>query len=170
MLSYAAMHGFNHLPLKVKIYLAYCMFRYKISYTLLVHYWNKYVGAWGGKAKTYSFKGYKDNKLVKECEIGPSTSFDLRVEPNKTTLVNEDTYDTLRIRLAHIDNHENVMDYSSRIINVELSGPIELVGPSTQCLLGGQLTLFIKSKGEKGKGKVTIKMDDIVKTVDLEIK
>ena len=103
-------------------------------------------------------------------EIGPSVSFDLETTTSKDVLVNEDTYDTARIRVRHIDNHGNTMDYSNRILEISTKGPIELVGPNHQALLGGQLTLFIKSVGQKGKGHVSIKMDDIVKTIDFEIK
>ena len=169
-LSYAAIHGFNHLPLRIKIFLAYAMMKYKVSYTELVGYWNKYIGAWGGKAKVYTFKGYKNGQVIANAEVGPSTSFDLLVKPMKTELVNEDTYDTIAIRVAHIDNHGNVMEYSSRILEISTTGPIELVGPTHQSLLGGQLSLYIKSKLEKGDATITIKMDDIVKEIKLKVK
>ena len=170
MFSYAAMHGFNHLPLKTKLYLAYVMFRYKVPYSELVYYWNKYVGAWGGKAKTYVIKGYKDGQFVKQVEIGPSVSFDLEVTPFKDVLINEDTYDTTAIRIKHVDNHHNLMEYSNRIVELSTTGPIELVGPAHQVLLGGQLTVFVKSVNKKGKAKLNIKMDEIVKTIVIEVK
>ena len=170
MFSYAAMHGFNHLPLKNVLYLGYMMMRYKVSYSDLVGYWNEYVGAWGGKAKTYKVKGYKDNKLIKEVELGPSDDFDLEVTPNKTVLENKETYDSLRIRVRHIDSHHQLMQYSNRIINIKTEGPISLVGPSSQALLGGQLSLYINSLDKAGKAKVIIEMDDIVKEVNIEVK
>lgn len=170
MFSYAAMHGFNHLPLKNKLYLGYMMMRYKISYTELVGYWNKYVGAWGGKAKTYKFKGYINDKVVSELSIGPSDSFDLLVNTNKEELVNEDTYDTLIIRVKHVDSHYRLMQYSDRIIDIKVEGPLELIGKPQQVLLGGQLSIYIKSKNEKGTGKVVIKMDDITKEITVPVK
>ena len=170
MFSYAAMHGFNHMPLKNTLYLAYMMLRYKVSYTDLVGYWNKYVGAWGGKAKTYKFKGYINGKVVKEVEVGPSTTFDLRLTPNKTELVNEDTYDTLRIRVEHIDEHQNLMQYSQRILHIETSGPIELIGPEYQNLLGGQLSIYVKSKQEKGIGTIRITSDEFNKEIKVQVK
>lgn len=170
MFSYAAMHGFNNLPLKTTLYLGYCMLRYKMNYSDLVGYWNKYVGAWGGKAMTYTFKGYKDGKVVKECEIGPSTKYDLEVNINKNVLTNEDTYDVSEIRLRHIDEHGSLLDYSNRIVNISVEGPIELIGPNSQALLGGQLTLYIKSKNKNGPAKVTLKMDDITNVINLEVK
>ncbi|MBR4378386.1 MAG: glycoside hydrolase family 2 protein [Bacilli bacterium] len=168
--SYAAMHGFNHLPLSTKIYLGWMMFRYKVSFTDLVGYWNKYVGSWGGMAKTYKFVGFKDGNKVKEVELGPSNEFDLEVIPNKTELANEDTYDTLKITLRHVDSHKSLMQYSQRIVEVETDGPIQLVGPKQQTLLGGQLTLYINSLNKAGNAKVTIKMDDIEKSIDIKVK
>ncbi len=170
MLSYAAIYGFGALKLSHKMYLAYMMMRYKTTYTELVGYWNKYVGAWGGKAKTYVIKGFKDNQLVKEIEFGPSTTFDLHVSANKTELINEDTYDTTAIRVKYLDEHGNVMEYANNILEISTTGPIELVGPKTQALLGGQLTLFVKSKQQKGEGKVVIKTGAMVKEICLSIK
>ena len=170
MFSYAAMHGFNHMPLKNALYLGYMMLRYKVSYTDLVGYWNKYVGAWGGKAKTYKYVGYMNDKPVIETLIGPSTSFDLKVTPNKTELVNEDTYDTLRVKVEHVDTYGNLMQYSQRIIHISTTGPIELIGPEYQTLLGGQLSIYIKSKQDKGVGKIIIESDEFKKELEISVK
>ena len=170
MFSYAAMHGFNHLPLRMKLYLVWCMFKYKFNYTDLVGYWNKYVGSWGGMAKTYKFVGFKDGQKVKEVELGPSNEFDIEVIPNKTVLENQDTYDTLKITLRHIDSHKSLMQYSQRIINIETDGPISLVGPKQQTLVGGQLTLYINSLNQVGDATVSIKMDNIEKKINIKVK
>lgn len=170
MFSYAAMHGFNHLPFKNKLYLGIMMKRYKVSYSELVHYWNKYVGAWGGKAKIYTFKGYKNSKLVLTRKVGPSTIFDLEYSLSKNELVNEDTYDSLRIRLRHVDEHHNLLEYSNRIVKLKASGPIEVIGPSEQVLLGGQLGVYIKSKNEKGIGKLIVQVDDLEKEITIPVK
>ena len=170
MFSYAAMHGFNNMPLKNKLYLAYCMVRYKMNYSDLVYYWNKYVGAWGGKAMTYTFKGYKDGKVVKECKLGPSTHFDLEVNIDKTELINKDTYDTAQIRLKHVDQFGSLMEYSNRIVKIKCEGPVSLVGPTEQALLGGQLTLYVNSENKNGDAKLTITMDNITKVINLLVK
>ena len=168
--SYAAMHGFNHLPLSTKIYLGWMMFRYKATFTDLVGYWNKYVGSWGGMAKTYKFVGFKDGQKVKEVELGPSNEFDLEVIPNKTELVNEHTYDTLKITLRHVDSHKSLMQYSQRIVEIETEGPITLIGPKSQTLLGGQLTLYVNSLNKTGNASVKVKMDNIEKVINITVK
>ena len=169
MLSYAAIHGFGKLTLRIKLYLAYVMMRYKVSYDELVGYWNTYVGTWGGKAKTFRIKGYKDDVMVKKIEVGPSTTFDLEVSSSKNRLVNEETYDTARIRIRYVDEHRRLMQYAAKIIDIKTSGPIELIGTNKQSLHGGQLSLFVKSKLQKGEGKIIISVEGITKEIIIPV-
>lgn len=170
MFSYAAIHGFQNITLGMKLYLARMMMTYKINYDQLLDYWNKYVGSWGGIAKTYTFKGYKDGKVVKEQTLGPSNSFDLEVKNYKDILINEDTYDTTIINLRYVDSFGSLMQYANKVVHIEISGPIELVGEANQALLGGQLSLIIKSKQTSGKAKVKITLENIVKEIEIEVK
>ena len=55
-------------------------------------------------------------------------------------------------------------------MDISYSGPITILGESHQALLGGQLSLYVLSKNEKGKAKITLKVDDIVKEIELEVK
>ena len=166
--SYYAIHGFNHMKLKDSLFLAKMMFKYKISYSDLVYYWNKHVASWGGIAKKWTFKGYKDNKVVIEKEIGPSKVFDLKVETKRTELEMRDTYDVAHIKVSHVDEYNSLMFYSNRVINIKASGAVELIGDENQALLGGQLSIYVKSKA-LGKGKVAIKMDSIVKEIEFDV-
>ena len=140
-----------------------------MKYGDLVYYWNKHVASWGGIAKKWTFKGYKDGKEVINKEIGPSKVFDLKIETNRTTLESRDTYDVARIKVSHVDEYGSLMYYSQRIINIKTDGAIELIGDENQTLLGGQLSIYIRSK-EKGKGKLTLKTDNIEKEIEFDVK
>ena len=170
MFTHAAIDGFNALTLKEKVYLFYMMKRYKVTYAQLVDYYNTYVGSWGGIAKTYTFNGYKNNQLVVTKKVGPSKKFDLKVSTNRNVLINKDTYDALRIQLQHVDENGSIMQYSNRVIEIEAEGPIRVLGDKHQALVGGQLSLFVFSRQEPGKAKITLRMDDIQKVIDLEVK
>ena len=170
MFTHAATQGFNALTLKEKFYLAYMMKKYKVTYAELVDYYNIHVGSWGGMAKTYTFKGYKDDQLVVQKKVGPSKNFDLQVETSKTVLKNEETYDAARVVIKHIDENGSLMQYSNRVIKIETEGPIKVLGDSAQALLGGQLSLFVFSKNEPGKSRLTISMDGIVKEIKFDVK
>ena len=166
--SYYAIHGFNKMKLKDSLFLGRMMLKYKMKYDDLVYYWNKHVASWGGIAKKWKFKGYKDNKEVIVKEIGPSKVFDLKVETNRTTLESRDTYDVVRVKVSHVDEYDSLMYYSQRIINIKTEGAIELIGEENQTLLGGQLSIYVRSK-EKGQGKLTLKMDNIEKVIEFEV-
>lgn len=168
--SYSAFKGAWHMKISQYLYLGYMMVRYRLGWTELVDLWNKYVATWGGEAKTWTFKGYKDGKVVAVTEKGPATKYDLKVTPNKTVLTEEDTFDALRIRVQYVDEHGSVMNYAHRIVSVETEGPIKVIGDHEVALLGGQIAFYVFSKGEKGKGKVTIKLGDITKVVEVEVK
>ena len=60
------------------------------------------------------------------------------------------------------------MYYSQRIINIKTEGSIALIGDENQTLLGGQLSIYVRSK-EKGQGKLTLKMDNIEKVIEFEV-
>ena len=157
------------MKLMDSLFLARMMLKYKMKYDDLVYYWNKHVASWGGIAKKWTFKGYKDGKEVINKEIGPSKVFDLKIETNRTILESRDTYDVARIKVSHVDEYGSLMYYSQRIINIKTDGAIELIGDENQTLLGGQLSIYIRSK-EKGKGKLTLKTDNIVKEIEFDVK
>ena len=166
--SYYAIHGFNKMKLKDSLFLGRMMLKYKMKYDDLVYYWNKHVASWGGIAKKWTFKGYKENKEVIVKEIGPSKVFDLKVETNRNTLESRDTYDVVRVKVSHVDEYDSLMYYSQRIINIKTEGSIALIGDENQTLLGGQLSIYVRSK-EKGQGKLTLKMDNIEKVIEFEV-
>ena len=170
MFTHAATQGFNALSLKEKIYLALTMAKYKVTYAQLVDYYNDYVGSWGGIAKTYTFKGYKNNQLVVTKKVGPSKQFDFEVEVSRNVLENKETYDCLPIHLRHVDENGSIMQYSNRVISVESEGPIKILGDKHQALLGGQLTIYVQSLNKTGNAKINISMDDISKEIDLVVR
>ena len=167
--SYYAIHGFTKMKLKDTLFLARMMLAYHIKYDDLVYYWNKHVASWGGISKKWTFKGYKGDKEVIVKEVGPSKVFDLKVETNRDYLEDKETYDVLRIKLSHVDEYDSLMYYSQRVVNIKIEGPIELIGPESQTLLGGQLSVYIRSKG-KGQGKVLLSMDNIQKEIAIEVR
>ena len=169
MLTHAAIDGFNNITLHEKLYLAFTMIKYKMSYAEVVEMYNKHVGSWGGIAKTYTFKGYKDNKLVVTKKVGPSKKFDLEVEPYKTELINKETYDCTRIALRYVDENGSIMQYANRVVSISYEGPITVLGEPHQALLGGQLALYVLSKNEAGKAKIKIKIDNLEKEIELNV-
>ena len=166
--SYYAIKGFRKMKLKDMLFLGRMMLKYHLGWNDLVYYWNKHVASWGGIAKRWTFKGYKDGQEVIQKEVGPSKVFDLKVETKRTTLKVENTYDVARVKVSHVDEYDSLMYYSQRIITAKTEGAIELIGDEQQTLLGGQLSIYVRSKG-KGPGKLTLKMDNIEKVIEFNV-
>ena len=166
--SYYAIKGFRKMKLKDTLFLGRMMLKYHLGWNDLVYYWNKHVASWGGIAKKWTFKGYKDGQEVIQKEVGPSKVFDLKVETKRTTLKVENTYDVIRVKVSHVDEYDSLMYYSQRIITAKTEGAIELIGDEQQTLLGGQLSIYVRSK-EKGPGKLTLKMDNIEKVIEFNV-
>lgn len=170
ILSHLSFYGLQKLKLPHYLTLAKVMMKYKLKYPDLVDLYNSHCAAWGGIAKTYTFKAYKDNKVFKEVNLGPSLSFDLNVKLSKEVLENKETYDVTRIRIAYVDQYNNVMNYANKPVVINVEGPIEILGPSIESLLGGQLSIYVRSKNEVGEAKVTLICEDIVKEIQLKVK
>ena len=146
------------------------MLKYKLKYQDLIDVWNEHCASWGGKAKTFTFKAYKDGKCFKEQSIGPTTKYKINYELSKNELEISDTYDALRISLQYVDQFNNLCNYAHKVVEIKTEGPIELIGPNMIPLLNGQTSIYIKSFDKVGSAKVTIKVEDIIEEINIDIK
>lgn len=156
LLTKVAFFGLNNISLIDKAIVGKMMLKYHLKYPDLVEIFNTYVVNWGGEAKTYEFKGYKDGKVIKTETFGPAFKNILDIQMSKSELVNADTYDMLRVSLRHIDENNHVFNYSFLPIKLETKGPIEIMGPKEFSLIGGQISFYVRSLNKKGEGIISI--------------
>ena len=168
--SYAAMKGYGHMKLSHLAFLGLMMSKYKLKFDDLVNLFNKYVATWGGEAKTYLYKGYKNGECVASVEKGPCRKFAIRVTKSQDYLHEGDTYDAMRLRIQCVDEHGSIASFANRVVDIKTEGPIKVVGGEHQALLGGQLGLYVLTTGKLGKAKITLKIDDLTENIDLEVK
>ena len=168
--SYGGIYGFNHLKPTQALYVALMYIKHHLSWADLVDLWNTHISTWGGYAKTFTFKAIKDGEIVSIKTIRPSHKFHINYEYDRNVLKNEETYDVLPIRVSFVDEDDNVMKYANKAIDIKVEGQAELIGPSMQTLLGGQITLYIKSKKDPGNAKVIIASELETKEIELEVK
>jgi len=116
----------------------------------------KYVGNWGSDVTVYTFEAVKDGKVVKTVTKAPVNDIELRVTVDHTDLVEDTTYDVATVNVALVSKDGNVLTFSNDPIVFNASGSIELIGPEIVPLRGGYTGTFVKTKGKKGKGKLTI--------------
>lgn len=170
ILNYVAINGFNKIPLKYKLYILSSVYiKHHKSYEDLVNYWNKYVASWGGNLKVYTFKAFKNDECVAIKQIGPSSKVDILFELNKEQLINEETYDTLKIKLSLVDQYRNICTYSKLPFKITTKGPIELLSPSLISLEGGMVSIYIKSKNKNGIGHIFIESINYKKEISIKV-
>ena len=155
-LNYSAIHGYANMPVKItwKILRAIIMYRMKPSDA--VELYNKYVGDWGGSSTVYKFEAIKDNKVIKTIVKMPSEKLHLEIELSNEYLVEEESYDVAALRIKVLDQNDNLMHFYSDALDVNISGPIELIGPKNIVVRGGMTGAYIKTIGEAGEADITI--------------
>ncbi|KFZ27493.1 MAG: Beta-galactosidase [Candidatus Izimaplasma bacterium HR2] len=163
-------HG-KDLPLKYKIKLKRFLFKNKMTYDDALRLYAKYVGKWGAESTTYRFEGYLNDKLVLNKEIGTSHISDLYLEQDDKVITEINTYETTRVIVKHLDEFLNPLTYSSEVINIKVTGPLELIGPPSLALLGGSTGFFLKTKGTVGIAKITVSSNNFKnKIIEIEVK
>ncbi|NCA95554.1 MAG: glycoside hydrolase family 2 protein [Methanomicrobia archaeon] len=169
-LSYVALNGLNKLPFKHKFRIGLVMLKHHMSYDDLVELWNKYVATWGNKLTVFKFNAFKDGKLMASKMFGQSTEFTLVAKANKTTLLNEDTYDVARVEIALFDQYQTLCSYASLPLTFKTKGPIQVLGPSIVPLYGGRISVYVRSLKGQGKATLEILSDENKAKVDFEVK
>ena len=80
----------------------------------------------------------------------------LEIKAYKTHLIENESYDVSAIRIRAVDEYGNTLYYSSEPIVATAEGVVQVLGPSVTSLKGGFGGIYVKTIGERGKGKLTI--------------
>ncbi len=170
ILLYIMKYGMK-LPIIKKIKMGIVLFKYKLSIDQAAKLYEKYVGKWGLESLKYRFEGIKDQVVVLEKVIGSSHESDLEVTVDDPILQETTTYETTRVVVRHIDKYLNTLLYSTEVIQVEVDGPLELIGANRLHLSGGSIGFYLKTTGKKGKSTIHISSNNYkTKTIEIEVK
>ncbi len=112
----------------------------------------------GEKAKPYRFIGYKNDVPFAEKTVSMSSSWHYELSCSKDSLVNGETYDALRVSIRKLDQNGTLMPYANDCLLLEASGPIEIMGPSHVCLVGGGISVYVRSKSVSKPSKAELKI------------
>ena len=152
----AKKYGINDMPLKYKLMLGWAMIRFGMKYSEGVELYGKYVGDWGGAATVWRFEGIKDGRTVSVKELSPDVKMHLETRVSKTELSEGDTYDMAAVRVRLLNSYGNVQSYVQLPVFFEASGAIEIAGPSVSTLEGGMSGCYVRTKGERGAGRLLV--------------
>jgi len=170
ILLYIMRHG-QKLKLRQKLQMGLIFMKYKMEFSDGVKLYEKYVGKWGLEAITYRFEGYVDDVLVTTKTVGTTHENDLIVAVDDSVLEESTTYETTRITVYHKDEYDNTLLYSNETIQVDIKGPLKIIGPSTLSLIGGSIGIYVRTIGKKGTATVTISSNNYKpKTITIQVK
>ena len=159
-LNQVTLCGFKPTPA-----LAWIAFRlvvlHHVSPSKAVPIYNKFIGDWGGESREYKFEAIKDGKVVKTVKKAAVTSAHIDAKVSHTLLTELHTYDVANVRVKIADQNDNQLYFFSQPVSFEVEGPFEIIGPKTVTPVGGATGVYIKSIGEDGDGKLTIKSDGL---------
>ena len=112
----------------------------------------------GDKERPYIFKGYKNKTLFAEKRLSKSRSWNYEVTCSKHALHNEDCYDALRICVRKVDQNGTLMSQGNDCLLLETEGPIEIMGPKVVSLVGGGISIYVRSLKVEKPRKALVKI------------
>ena len=132
----------------------------------------KLAGGWGDKENSLIIKGFIDNKVVASKEIGELRSMNkLEVTPDDLELsLDKTSYDATRIVVKLLDNLGEVLFLNNDFIEVEIDGPLSIMGPSKFGISGGATAFWVRTQGKKGLCKIKVKSMYFEEEISIEVK
>ncbi len=172
-LNEIARYGVQNLPKHTYVTGLKLLLRYRMTTAELTKLYERYIGNWGGTAGIYRLEAVKDGEVVKTLEKSAMHEVRLDVKVSYHKLVESKTYDVTAIRILALDEHGNVLPFYQEPIQIEVEGPIEIIGPKCFSLQGGMGGTYVKTTGQSGTGRVritTAQTEDHIEEFEVEIK
>ncbi|MBQ7147989.1 MAG: glycoside hydrolase family 2 protein [Pseudobutyrivibrio sp.] len=160
ILNEVSLYGFKKTP-RLALLAARLVLFHGVKPKDAVPIYNKFIGDWGGESRTYKFEAIKDGNVVKTVKKSAVTEAHIEAKASHTLLTELHTYDVTAIRIRIVDQNDNQLYFFSQPVSFEIDGPFEIIGPKTVSPMGGSTGVYIKSIGEDGDGKLTIKSDGL---------
>ncbi len=149
----------DNLPIPDMIKMGWLFLKYKMNVQNASDLYTKYFGGWGSAATQYRFEGYKDGQCVITKHKSQVFSPSLSLEMDGETLFEENTYDTVRGVIRLVDEWGETCEYGQSAVTVEVDGCIQLIGPKQLSLIGGSIAFWVKTIGQSGEGKITLRSE-----------
>jgi len=155
VLNYTAMTG-AALPLKFKLKMLWVILRTKLRPSDGYRLYSTYIGNWGSKKTTYRYEGYTGGNLIKTVVKSGVLQPKLKANADRYKLVEDKTYDAVRVVLQMVCENNNILSYSHEVVSITCEGAVSLIGEAVISLIGGAAGFYIKTKGVSGKATVKI--------------
>ncbi|WP_237153424.1 glycoside hydrolase family 2 protein [Oryzibacter oryziterrae] len=114
------------------------------------------LGLWGMQWEAATITGFIDGKEVKSIHYAddplPTT---LEVEADDLEL-SATAKDATRVIVRALDQKGNILPFLDDTVSFSVTGPIKVIGPSSQVLKGGSVGLWVETTGGAGAATLTV--------------
>ena len=124
--------------------------KYKMKYADLISLYMKFTTGWGETEDLFEVAGYYRGTEVKRQRYGSGKVSHLTISSDDDALHSGD-WDTTRVEFRLVDQFGNIMPFTNDYIEFQIKGPGEIIGPEKTALVGGVISTWIKTTGEKGQ-------------------
>lgn len=118
----------------------------------------KSASGWGERENSLLLEGYVGKQPVCKRQIGEGKyGVKIVAEADDSELcIGGDTYDAVRVTVKALDNMGALMLFTQECVEIQLTGPARLLGPSRFPLTGGISSFWIRTTGEPGTVHVEV--------------
>ncbi|MGL6314193.1 glycoside hydrolase family 2 TIM barrel-domain containing protein [Vibrio sp. WXL103] len=127
---------------------------------------------WGLGWHPVLFEGYSNDEKVAEKRLLSAPVFTtLSLSADEPIIYEGDSWETTRIVVKALDQAGNPCYYNNTIVNIEVTGAAELIGPNLRTLQGGTSAFWLRTNQARGEIDVRVTTSDQVTTnLKLEVR
>ncbi len=116
------------------------------------------LGKWGGTWPSVEFLGLvKGEVVIRRTFVRDPVATTLSVTPDRDAFGAD--HQDLRIAIRALDQAQNLLTQIDLPVQIEVSGPAEIRGPARRTLRGGATAVWLRSTGDAGEIRVTVKSE-----------
>ncbi|MCM1302935.1 MAG: glycoside hydrolase family 2 protein [Lachnospiraceae bacterium] len=131
--------------------------------------YSKYAANWGDEVTAYRFEAVRGGKTAAAIEKKPFSAIHLEIDVDTTKLTERETYDVASLRFRMKDENGNLLPFYQEPVTLKAEGAISLMGPRIISLKGGMGGAFVRTKGERGMGVLTVTAERTEQKIEFEV-
>ena len=157
LLNETARYGLYDLPKTAYAKAGRVLLKCRMNLSDMTELYTKYIGGWGGASTIFEFAAIKDGQEVKRISKAPVEKKVLYAEADRLLLQEGKSYDVAAVRIRLVDEYGNTLPFANDPVTLEAEGAVELIGPGVVSLQGGMGGTYVRTTGEEGEGRLTIR-------------
>lgn len=146
----------DKLSLKMNLKLQALYLKNKINKYDLIKLIEKYTNLKNNHTNVFLFEGILDEKIVSSTRMGYFTKSSVYIKVLDLELKESNTYEMTKLIVTHLDEYNNRIINSNIKVNINIDGPLEVVGPKEIYLIGGSNVFYLKTTNKSGIATIYI--------------